>query len=74
MGSLRGCILQKHGGVRIQEIGEMRLTRIDAGPHIQKSRQQCFVERDGAHGQQREETIESRHEKYEIDVIIAQMK
>ena len=39
-------------------------------PHIQKSRQQCFVERDGAHGQQREEIIESRHEKSEIDVII----
>ena len=66
MGSLRGCILQKHGGVRIQEIG----ARIDGGPHIQKSRQQCFEERDGAHDQQREEIIESRHEKSEIDVII----
>ena len=74
MGSLRGCILQKHGGVRIQEIGLMRLTRIDGGPHYPKSRQQCFEERDGAHGQQREEIIESRHEKSEIDVIIAQVK
>ena len=36
MGSLRGCVLQKHGGVRIQEIGFMRLTRID-GDRISKS-------------------------------------
>lgn len=36
------------------------------------SKSQDNKERDGAHGQQREELIESRHEKSEIDVLIAQ--